>query len=223
MPPDPDAAAGEPVDAPDVPVQDPDGVPVEVAGRDGPADGAGDGKGQDPGAGGPDPSADGGTGQPGPDGAGHQGGLEQLLESERQRASRYQEELKRALADCENISKRVRQDVENGINARLGGLMVDLLAIYDDFERAREAVAKGGADTAGLDSVLRNMDSLLSKYGVSPIDSLGQIFDPNLHEAVSVTEDPDLDESTVTREIRKGYISQVGVIRPALVEISKKG
>ena len=67
------------------------------------------------------------------------------------------------------------------------------------------------------------MDSLLSKYHVQPIDALGEIFNPNFHEAISITTDSDLDDGTITKEIRKGYISHERVIRPTLVEISKKG
>ena len=67
------------------------------------------------------------------------------------------------------------------------------------------------------------MDSLLKKYQVIPIDALGEIFDPNFHEAISIITDVDLDDNTITKEIRKGYISQKRVIRPTLVEISKKG
>jgi molecular chaperone GrpE len=66
------------------------------------------------------------------------------------------------------------------------------------------------------------MNALLSEYGVSPINALGEIFDPNFHEAVSVVEDSSLDDGTITKEIRKGYISQNRVIRPSIVEISKK-
>ena len=67
------------------------------------------------------------------------------------------------------------------------------------------------------------MDSLLKKYNIISIDALGEIFDPNFHEAISIISDPDLDDNTITKEIRKGYISHERVIRPTLVEISKKG
>jgi len=67
------------------------------------------------------------------------------------------------------------------------------------------------------------MDSLLQKYRIVPIDALGEIFNPNFHEAISIVNDPDLDDNTITKEIRKGYISHERVIRPTLVEISKKG
>ena len=100
--------------------------------------------------------------------------------------------------------------------------MLDFLNIYDDFKRAKDAFAKNEGNIEGLDSIVKNMDSLLEKNNVSPIEALGEIFDPNLHEAISVINDSKLDDSTITKEIRKGYISKNRVIRPSLVEISKK-
>ncbi|MDH3764329.1 MAG: nucleotide exchange factor GrpE, partial [Nitrosopumilus sp.] len=88
---------------------------------------------------------------------------------------------------------------------------------------AKEVFSESQIDTDGLISILRNMDSLLKKYHVTPIDALGEIFDPNFHEAISIITEPDLDDNTITKEIRKGYISHDRLIRPTLVEISKKG
>ena len=101
--------------------------------------------------------------------------------------------------------------------------MLEFLKIYDDFVRAKEAFSQNKIDTTGLDFILKNMDSLLAKYNVKPIEALGEIFNPNLHEAISIVTDSQLDENTITKEIRKGYISHERVIRPTLVEISKKG
>jgi len=100
--------------------------------------------------------------------------------------------------------------------------MFNFLEIYDDFERAKDTLTKQKINVEGLNAILRNMDSLLSAYGVTPIDALGELFDPNLHEAISVIEDNTLDENTITKEIRKGYISHKRIIRPSLVEITKK-
>ena len=96
------------------------------------------------------------------------------------------------------------------------------IKIHDDFIRAKEVFASNEGNIEGLDSILRNMDSLLEKNQVIPIDALGEIFDPNLHEAIAITNDPELDDNTITKEIRKGYISHNKIIRPTLVEISKK-
>jgi molecular chaperone GrpE len=66
------------------------------------------------------------------------------------------------------------------------------------------------------------MESLMQKYHVTPIEALGEIFNPNLHEAISIISDSALDDNTITKEIRKGYISHERIVRPTLVEISKK-
>jgi len=104
----------------------------------------------------------------------------------------------------------------------IDGIILQFLSIYDDFVRAKEALEKQKVNTNGLTSILKNIDSFLSEYGVTPIDALGEIFDPKLHEAISIKQDSSLDENTITSEIRKGYILQNRVIRPSLVEISKK-
>ena len=145
-----------------------------------------------------------------------------LLELEKQKVIESEEKLKHVLADFQNLSRKTQSDIENGVNSKIDEFALDFLKIYDDFTRAKEVFSQDKIDTAGLDSILKNMDSLLAKYHVKPIDALGEIFDPNFHEAISVVSDPDLDENTITKEIRKGYISHERVIRPTLVEISKK-
>ena len=145
-----------------------------------------------------------------------------LLELEKQKVTEYEEKLKHVLADFQNLSRKTQSDIENGVNSKIDEFTLDFLKIYDDFIRAKEVFSQSKIDTTGLDSILKNMDSLLTKYHVEPIDALGEIFDPNFHEAISVVNDPDLDENTITKEIRKGYISHERVVRPTLVEISKK-
>ena len=148
--------------------------------------------------------------------------LSKLLELEKQKTSEYEEKLKLALADFQNLSRKTKLDIENGVNAKIDEFLLDFLKIYDDFVRAKEVFSENQTDTEGLNSILKNMDSLLKKYHVMPIDALGEIFNPNYHEAISIISDPELDDSTITKEIRKGYISHKRVIRPTLVEISKK-
>ena len=151
--------------------------------------------------------------------------LTKLLDLEKQKVILLEsdEKLKHVLADFQNLSRKTQSDIENGINAKIDEFVLDFLKIYDDFVRAKEVFSENKINTDGLDSILKNMDSLLKKYHVIPIDALGEIFDPNSHEAISIITDPDLDDNTITKEIRKGYISQKRVIRPTLVEISKKG
>ena len=150
--------------------------------------------------------------------------LTKLLDLEKQKVILLEsdEKLKHALADFQNLTRKINSDIENGVNAKIDEFVLDFLKIYDDFVRAKDVFSENKINTDGLDSILKNMDSLLKKYHVIPIDALGEIFDPNSHEAISIITDPDLDDNTITKEIRKGYISQKRVIRPTLVEISKK-
>lgn len=149
--------------------------------------------------------------------------ISEELESVKEKNAEYEEKLKHVLADFQNLSKKTQSDIENGVNAKVDEFILDFLKIYDDFARAKQVFTESNVETEGLDGILKNMDSLLVKYQVKPIDALGEIFDPNYHEAISVINDSDLDDGTITKEIRKGYISQTRVIRPTLVEISKKG
>lgn len=147
--------------------------------------------------------------------------LKSMLELEKEAASSYEKKLQYLLADFENLKKRTEFDVQTRVNSMLTEILLKFLLLYDDFVRAREVLGKQHVNTEGLDGILKNMNSLLSEYGVTPIDVIGEIFDPKLHEAISVKEDASLDNDTVTKEIRKGYILHGRVIRPSLVEISK--
>ena len=148
--------------------------------------------------------------------------LTQRLEESQNLLATSEDKLKRSLADFLNLEKKTKHDIENGINDKLDKFMIKFLTIYDDLTRAKDILIKENVNAQGLESILKNIDSLLTEYSVSPINALGEIFDPNLHEAISVVIDESLDENTITKEIRKGYISHKRTIRPTLVEISKK-
>ena len=166
---------------------------------------------------------------PGPDAAAPAGADDPAAALEAERLGRLdaEEKLKRALADMQNLTRRTEAEIDKRANETVDRLLLDFIGIRDDLARARDALSGGGgggskADADGLDSILRNVDSLLGGRGVRAIDALGEIFDPGLHEAVSVVADAGLDDGTITREIRKGYISRENVLRPTLVEISRK-
>jgi molecular chaperone GrpE len=148
--------------------------------------------------------------------------LQQQLEIEKRNLADCKDKLMRTLADYQNLQKKTITDIENGVNAKIDKFMTKFLSIYDDFIRAKIALSNQNVDPSGFDAILKNIDLLLSEYNITPIDALGEIFDPNLHEAISVVENQSLDDGTITKEIRKGYISKNRVIRPSVVEISKK-
>ena len=140
----------------------------------------------------------------------------------RQDLDKCEDKLKRSMADFINLERKTKSDIQNGIADKMDKFLLQFLTIYDDLVRAKEVLKKENPDTQGLDGILKNIDSLLVEYGVSPINALGEIFDPNLHEAIAIVNDDSLDDSTITKELRKGYISHNRTLRPTLVEISKK-
>jgi len=148
--------------------------------------------------------------------------LKAELEETKQNFAEYEEKLKHSLADFQNLQRKTQSDIENGINLKIDKLLLKFLTIYDDLFLAKKVLADEKIDVSGLESIVKNMNSLLLEYKVIPINALGEIFNPNFHEAVSVVQDSSLDEGTITKEIRKGYISENRVIRPTIVEISKK-
>lgn len=151
---------------------------------------------------------------------------EQIQDNEidklKQSLSSCEDKLKRSLADYINLERKTKSDIQNGIAEKMDKFMLQFLTIYDDLVRAKEILKKENPDVQGLDGILKNIDSLLESYGITPISALGEIFDPNLHEAISIIHDESLDDNTITKELRKGYISHNRTLRPTLVEISKK-
>ena len=148
--------------------------------------------------------------------------LIKLINQQNSKLDDYEEKLKHSLADFANLQKKTISDIQIGIDNHTDKLFLTFLQIYDDFLRAKDAYTTSDVDTKGLDSILKNMDQFLTQHSVTSIEALGEIFNPNLHEAISIVPDSQLDDETITKEIRKGYISHNRVIRPTLVEISKR-
>lgn len=130
----------------------------------------------------------------------------------------------RALADTENVRKRMRQQSEDTVRLQRENLLRDLLPITDNLERAVEAARGGGNGkpiVEGVEMVLRSLLDFLRTNGVIPRESVGRPFDPQFHEAVDHVESVEHPPNTVISEFHRGY--QVGerVLRPARVAVAK--
>ena len=137
--------------------------------------------------------------------------LNDLLEKEKQKSLRL-------LADYQNLEK---QTVDR-INAREDKIILNFLTVYEDFVRAKNIYEKEGGNVDNLNSIIKNMESILGNYDVKPIETEGRKFDPKLHEVVQEIEDNDHEEGTIVKEIAKGYIIRNEVMKYSKVCVSKK-
>ena len=128
----------------------------------------------------------------------------------------------RALADYQNLERRTQVEVSQRVSSKTNDLLLNFINIYEDFVRAENSLSKEKIDTSGIIAVIKNMESLLSENNIKPIDAVGEIFDPQIHEAVSMVVDETLDEGTITQEVSKGYISGKAILKPSKVIVSKK-
>ena len=128
----------------------------------------------------------------------------------------------RALADYQNLERRTQTEISQRVSEKTNNLLLNFLNIYEDFLRAENSLSKEKINTDGIQAVIKNMESLLSENNIKPIDAIGEIFDPQIHEAVSMVEDDSLDDGTITQEVSKGYISGKAILKPSKVIVSKK-
>ena len=128
----------------------------------------------------------------------------------------------RALADYQNLERRTQVEISQRVSSKTNDLLQNFINIYEDFVRAENSLSKEKIDTSGIIAVIKNMENLLAENNIKPIDAIGEIFDPQLHEAVSMVVDDTLDEGTITQEVSKGYISGKAILKPSKVIVSKK-
>ena len=128
----------------------------------------------------------------------------------------------RALADYQTLERRTQVEISQRVSSKTNDLLLNFINIYEDFVRAEHSLSKEKIDTSGITAVIKNMESLLSENNIKPIDAVGEIFDPQIHEAVSMVVDETLDEGTITQEVSKGYVSGKAILKPSKVIVSKK-
>jgi molecular chaperone GrpE len=129
----------------------------------------------------------------------------------------------RTLADFDNFRKRQREETSRACDFARVEVISNLLPILDNFERsvqAAEAQHSYDALVEGVSLTLRQLHDMLTKQGVEPIDSVGQEFNPELHEALMRVETDDYPENTVVDELEKGYTLNGKVLRPARVRVA---
>jgi molecular chaperone GrpE len=134
--------------------------------------------------------------------------------------------LKYSLADFDNYRKNIEKQNSLKILSIKSDMLSVVINMKEDFIRAIDTIKQSKIDQAifeGLESILKNIDIFLEKEGIKEIRSLNNTFDPNIHEIIGFSYNEDnKEENIVTKEIRKGYLLNDLVLRPSLVEVSKK-
>jgi molecular chaperone GrpE len=145
-----------------------------------------------------------------------------LLEAEK---AEIKDRMLRVAADFENWKKRARKDQTDGEARSKEGVLRDFLEVVDNLERATASFADGKESDAksvrdGVELVLRQFRSKLDRYQVKAVESVGQPFDPRLHEAISQAPSADAKPGSVLHELQKGYTIGDKLLRPAMVVVA---
>ena len=130
------------------------------------------------------------------------------------------------MAELVNFRKRSRREIESSINFANANLLRDLLDILDNFERAHAAIdsgeEKGGeAFLEGIRLIYQRLVEVLRANGLERIPARGEIFDPNLHEAVSQIETDEVESGRIAHVVQEGYRLKEMVLRPTKVVVAK--
>jgi molecular chaperone GrpE len=145
-----------------------------------------------------------------------------LAVAEQKAEDSYQKYL-RAQADFDNFRRRTQKEKENQAKYASLSVIEQLLPALDNFERALTA-SKGAQDAEslakGVEMVLRQMEQVLGAEGLETIPTVGEAFDPTVHQAVMQEENDEFESGTVIAELQKGYKLKDKVIRPAMVKVS---
>lgn len=141
------------------------------------------------------------------------------LEEER---DRLREDLLRAQADFINFRKRMEREKSEVVRRASQSLIEEMLPVIDNFELAlANDPEQADPETyrEGVRLIHKQLLDLLSRQGLEEIECVGESFDPNVHEAVAVINDPDRENNTVVAQLKKGYTLRGQLIRPPLVQV----
>lgn len=127
---------------------------------------------------------------------------------------------KRILAEFENFKKRSLKEREGLYNSILADVVEVILPVVDNLENAAKVETKDLNYKQGVELVLKQLKDVLSSKGIEEIKTVGETFDPELHEAVSSIQNPNLGEKEIAQEYRKGYKIGSRVIRHSMVVVA---
>lgn len=142
------------------------------------------------------------------------------LDAARAEVARLREQHLRAAAELENVQRRAARDVENAHRYGIERFAAELLAVADSMEMGLQSIPQEGTDgpvAEGFRATLKQLTQTLERFGITQIDPLGEAFDPEFHEAMTVQPAPDKTPGSVLTVIQKGYRIHDRLLRAARV------
>lgn len=141
------------------------------------------------------------------------------------------DKLARRQADFDNFRKRTERERSETYNRALGEIVRRLLPVMDNLQRALEAERTAGADESGefrhflegIELINRQLGAVIEGLGVEVVPTVGQLFDPHVHEAVSTEPASDVEPDTIVQEMQRGYRLGDKLLRPAMVKVATRG
>lgn len=151
--------------------------------------------------------------------------LQKQLTKAEELADSYKDGLLRTKAEMENMQRIKERDIANAHKFALEKIALELLPVVDNLERAITAhlsdESGAGSLLDGVSLTLKMLVKTMEKFGIEGVDPEGQPFNPELHQAVSTLENPNVPSNTVLNVLQKGYLLNKRLIRPALVVVAK--
>lgn len=138
-------------------------------------------------------------------------------------AEESQTRLLRAQADFDNFRRRTQKEKEELGKYASMKLVTELIPVIDNFERAMATVPEGPETESfakGIQMIFRQLETVLGNEGLTAMETVGQPFNPEFHQAIMQVESDEHDEGIVVEEVQKGYMLKDKVLRPAMVKVS---
>jgi molecular chaperone GrpE len=147
--------------------------------------------------------------------------LQELLEAAQQEAAENHDKYLRALAESENMRKRLQRLCDDRLWQEKKRLLLHLVVLGDRLEEALRYASQDDPVGAGVLMTYQELKKTLKQEGVESFASIGEMFDPNRHEAVELIEDESRHQNEVTSEYQRGYTLEGRLLRPARVEVNR--
>jgi molecular chaperone GrpE len=147
--------------------------------------------------------------------------LNKQLEEADSRAAEYKDSWLRVQAEFQNYKKRIERDNETLYASMKGDIIKKVLPVLDDLERALQNRPVDDAWAGGIELIVRKLQTTLESEGVTRIQAEGEVFDPNIHEAISHEPADQVKSGCVIAVVQNGYMLGERLIRPALVRVAQ--